>query len=67
MFIKSGGLSKVENTGLLDVLIPAFSTSTGIEVDIIAVGTGKAITLGQNGDVDIIMVHAVKMISGEGH
>ncbi|RKX86244.1 MAG: tungsten ABC transporter substrate-binding protein [Spirochaetes bacterium] len=50
--------TSTENTGLLDVLIPAFTNRTGIKVDVIAVGTGKAITLGENGDVDIIMVHA---------
>ncbi len=50
--------TSTENSGLLDVLIPAFTAKTGIKVDVIAVGTGKAITLGENGDVDIIMVHA---------
>jgi len=50
--------TSTENTGLLDVLIPAFTAKTGIKVDVVAVGTGKAITLGENGDVDIIMVHA---------
>jgi len=56
--LKLATTTSTENTGLLDVLIPAFTASTGIEVDVIAVGTGKAITLGENGDVDIIMVHA---------
>ena len=50
--------TSTENTGLLDTLLPAFTSETGIEVDVIAVGTGKAITLGENGDVDLIMVHA---------
>lgn len=50
--------TSTENSGLLDVLIPAFTAKTGIKVDVVAVGTGKAITLGENGDVDIIMVHA---------
>ncbi len=50
--------TSTENTGLLDELLPAFTASTGFEVDVIAVGTGKAIALGENGDVDIIMVHA---------
>jgi len=56
--LKLATTTSTENTGLLDVLIPAFTASTGIEVDVIAVGTGKAIALGENGDVDIIMVHA---------
>ncbi|MCF6335187.1 MAG: extracellular solute-binding protein [Spirochaetales bacterium] len=50
--------TSTENTGLLDTLLPAFTKNTGIKVDVIAVGTGKAITLGENGDVDLIMVHA---------
>ena len=56
--LKLATTTSTENTGLLDVLIPAFTAATGVEVDVIAVGTGKAITLGENGDVDIIMVHA---------
>ena len=56
--LKLATTTSTENTGLLDELIPAFTASTGIEVDVIAVGTGKAIALGENGDVDIIMVHA---------
>jgi len=50
--------TSTENSGLLDVLIPAFEKESGIKVDVIAVGTGKAIALGENGDVDVIMVHA---------
>ena len=50
--------TSTENSGLLDKLLPAYTKKTGIEVDVIAVGTGKAITLGENGDVDIIMVHS---------
>ena len=56
--LKLATTTSTENTGLLDTLLPAFTEKTGIEVDTIAVGTGKAITLGENGDVDIIMVHA---------
>ncbi len=56
--LKLATTTSTENTGLLDVLIPAFTASTGIDVDVIAVGTGKALALGENGDVDIIMVHA---------
>lgn len=56
--LKLATATSTENTGLLDELLPAFTNSTGIEVDVIAVGTGKAIALGENGDVDIIMVHA---------
>lgn len=56
--LKLATTTSTENSGLLDVLIPAFERKTGIKVDVIAVGTGKALALGENGDVDIIMVHA---------
>jgi tungstate transport system substrate-binding protein len=56
--LKLATTTSTDNTGLLDELLPAFTTATGIAVDVIAVGTGKAIALGENGDVDIIMVHA---------
>jgi len=46
------------NTGLLDCLLPEFEKDTGIHVDFIATGTGQALTHGQNGDVDIVLVHA---------
>ena len=46
------------NTGLLDYMLPMFQKDTGIEVQFVAVGTGKALKLGQNCDVDILMVHA---------
>ncbi len=50
--------TSTDNTGLLDVLHQAFEKLTGISVHTIAVGTGKALRLGENGDVDIVMVHA---------
>ena len=50
--------TSTDNSGLLDVLLPAFKAETGYDVDVIAVGTGKAIALGEAGDVDVIMVHA---------
>jgi tungstate transport system substrate-binding protein len=46
------------NSGLMDYLLPEFTKKTAIEVQIIAVGTGKALRLGQEGDVDIVLVHA---------
>jgi tungstate transport system substrate-binding protein len=46
------------NSGLLDFLIPVFIEETGIEIHTIAVGTGKALRLGREGDVDIVLVHA---------
>jgi tungstate transport system substrate-binding protein len=46
------------DSGLLDEIIPGFEQEYDVEVDIIAVGTGQAIALGENGDVDVILVHA---------
>lgn len=50
--------TSTENSGLLDVLNPAFEQKHDVVVDVIAVGTGKALKLGENGDVDIVFVHA---------
>ena len=50
--------TSTENSGLLNVLLPPFEKESGIRVDVIAVGTGKALALGKNGDVDVLMVHA---------
>ena len=50
--------TSTDNTGLLDYLAPEFSKTTGIELKWTAVGTGKALKLGQNCDVDLVMVHA---------
>lgn len=49
--------TSTQDSGLLPVLNPPFEKLTGITVDVIAVGTGKAIKLGENGDVDVVLVH----------
>jgi len=50
--------TSTENSGLLRDLLPLFEASSGYRVHVIAVGTGKALKLGQNGDVDVLLVHA---------
>ncbi len=50
--------TSTDNSGLLAFLNPIFTEQTGIEVDVIAVGTGKALKLGENCDVDAVLVHA---------
>ncbi len=45
-------------SGLLDVLIPPFERRYGVRVDVLPVGTGKALKLGRTGDVDVVLVHA---------
>ncbi|MDX1522760.1 MAG: substrate-binding domain-containing protein [Anaerolineae bacterium] len=50
--------TSTENSGLLEAILPDFEARYGAEVEVIAVGTGQAIQLGQNGDADVILVHA---------
>jgi len=53
--------TSTENSGLLAVLLPPFEQANDCQVDVIAVGTGKAIKLGETGDVDVVLVHARKL------
>lgn len=46
------------DSGLLGVLVPPFEKANRCKVDIIAVGTGQALTLGRSGDADVLLVHA---------
>ena len=50
--------TSTENSGLLSVLLPPFEKKCGCKVDVVAVGTGKALKLGEAGDVDVVFVHA---------
>ena len=50
--------TSTEDSGLLDVILPDFETAFGVQVDVIAVGTGQALTLGQDGNSDVLLVHA---------
>jgi tungstate transport system substrate-binding protein len=50
--------TSTENSGLLNVLLPPFEKHCKCKVDVIAVGTGKALMLGEAGDVDVVLVHA---------
>jgi tungstate transport system substrate-binding protein len=56
--LKMSTTTSTDNSGLLEALIPPFEKMFDIKVDVIAVGTGKALKLGENGDVDIVFVHA---------
>ena len=46
------------DSGLLDAILPAFEEEHNARVDVVAVGTGQAIELGEAGDADVILVHA---------
>ena len=50
--------SSFHNSGLSEQLIPHIETDLEIEIQLIVVGTGQAIKLGENGDVDAILVHS---------
>lgn len=56
--IKLATTTSTENSGLLDRLLPPFEGLLNVKVDVIAVGTGKALKLAENGDVDVVLVHA---------
>jgi len=47
-----------ENSGLANVLLPEIAEDTGIEVELLVVGTGQALRLGESGDVDAVLVHS---------
>jgi tungstate transport system substrate-binding protein len=50
--------TSTENSGLLKVILPQFEARYAVKVRVIAVGTGKALKLGENGDADVLLVHA---------
>lgn len=50
--------TSTENSGLLDYILPSFKEETGIEAKVIAVGTGKALQMGRDGEADVLLVHA---------
>lgn len=50
--------TSTDNSGLLEAILPAFEGEFNAQVDVIAVGTGQALALGEAGDVDVLLVHA---------
>ena len=50
--------TSTDNSGLLDQLLPQFERDSGYAIQVISVGTGKALRLGESGDVDVLLVHA---------
>lgn len=57
-FIIVQSTTSTQNSGLFDHLLPMFTDETGIEVRVVAVGTGQAIQNAANGDGDVLFVHA---------
>lgn len=56
-FITVASTTSTANSGLFDAVLPAFESKTGINVRVIAVGTGQAIRQAKNGDADVLFVH----------
>ena len=57
-FIRLATTTSTDNSGLLDILLPAFEEGREFKVKVISVGTGKALRLVREGDVDVVLVHA---------
>jgi tungstate transport system substrate-binding protein len=59
--LKMSTTTSTQDSGLLKVLLPPFEKEHNCKVDVIAVGTGQALKLGETGDVDVVLVHARKL------
>ncbi len=56
-YITLASTTSTENSGLLGHLLPSFKSDTGIDVRVVAVGTGQAIRLARAGDADVLLIH----------
>jgi len=56
-FITLASTTSTENSGLLGDILPRFTEKTGIEVRVVAVGTGAALRIARSGDADVLLVH----------
>ncbi len=56
-FIVMASTTSTEQSGLFPHLLPAFKRASGIDVRVVAVGTGQALDMGRRGDADIVFVH----------
>lgn len=68
--IRLATTTSTENSGLLKVLLPKYAVKCACKVHVISVGSGKAMEIGKNGDVDVILVHAREAedkFTAEGH
>ena len=50
--------TSTQDSGLLDELIPAFENETGYTVQVVAVGSGAALKMGEEGNADVLLVHS---------
>ena len=69
-FITVASTTSTENSGLFGHILPMFEEATGIEVRVVAQGTGQALETGRRGDADVVFVHAQaqeEQFVAEGH
>lgn len=69
-FITVASTTSTEQSGLFRYLLPIFERSSGIQVRVVAVGSGQALEMGRRGDADVVFVHdpvAEKKFMDEGH
>ena len=69
-FIAVSSTTSTEQSGLFKHLLPVFQAKTGIQVRVVAVGTGQALDIGRRGDADVVFVHAKPLeekFLAEGH
>ena len=57
-FITVASTTSTEQSGLFKHLLPIFEKKTGIQVRVVALGTGQALDIGRRGDADVVLVHA---------
>src|SRR4051794_28828532 len=68
--IRLASTSSVDNSGLLSAILPQFTKTTGINVQVLAQGTGQALDTARRGDADLVLVHdpeAEQKFIDEGH
>jgi len=68
-FITVASTTSTEQSGLFGYLLPRFAEASGIQVKVVAVGTGQALDIGRRGDADVVFVHdkpAEEKFLGEG-
>ncbi len=56
-FITLSSTTSTQDSGLFGAILPAFKAATGIDVHVVAVGTGQALAIGERGDADALLVH----------
>ena len=59
-YITLQSTTSTQNSGLFEHVLPIFTKETGIDVHVVAVGTGQALKNAQNGDGDVVLVHSLK-------